>query len=76
MNGHVVDADKKFKVPSVDDGFDMMKCPHDPKAPVNQAIDCGCLTTPFMKGSQVITPVTKPFTERQLDDAGCVKGCA
>lgn len=33
MDGQIVDADKSFKVPSAGGGFDMMKCPHDPKAP-------------------------------------------
>jgi len=70
MDGQVVDADKKFKVPSAGGGFDMMRCPHDPKAPVDQVINCGCVAIPFMKGWQVMTPGAKPFTERELKQDG------
>lgn len=70
MDGQVVDADKSFKVPSAGGGFDMMKCPHDPKAPVDQVINCACVALPFMKGWQVVTPGAKPFTERELKQDG------
>jgi hypothetical protein len=66
MDGQVVDADKSFKVPSAGGGFDMMKCPHDPKAPIDQVINCGCVALPFMKGWQVMTPGAKPFSELEL----------
>lgn len=56
MDGQVVDADKSFKVPNPSGGFDMMKCPHDPKAPVEQIINCGCISLPWLKTWQVMTP--------------------
>lgn len=69
MDGQVVDADKAFKVPNPGGGFDMMQCPHDPKAPPEQVIACGCLSLPYMKSWQVMTPGAKPFSalELQLD---------
>lgn len=66
MDGIVVDADKAFKVSNPGGGFDMMQHPHDPKAPVEQVIHCGCVSLPWMKHWQVMTPGAKPFTEREL----------
>lgn len=66
MDGQVVDADKSFKVPNPSGGFDMMQCPHDPKAPPEQNIHCGCIALPWLKTWQVMTPGAKPFTEREL----------
>lgn len=66
MDGQVVGAKARFKVPNPGGGFDMMLCPHDPKAPIEQVINCGCTAIPHMKGWQVMTPGAKPFTEREL----------
>lgn len=66
IDGQVVEASKPFKVPNPGGGFDMMQCPHDPKAPVEQIIHCGCISIPWMKGWKVMTPGAKPFTEREL----------
>ncbi|MFE8644134.1 hypothetical protein ACFX58_03505 [Sphingomonas sp. NCPPB 2930] len=66
MDGQVVDVSKPFKVPSAGGGIDLMQCPHDPKAPVNQVINCGCIAVPFVKGWQMMTPGAKPFSEREL----------
>ena len=66
IDGQVVEASKPFKVPNPGGGFDMMQCPHDPKAPVEQIIHCGCISIPWMKNWKVMTPGAKPFTEREL----------
>lgn len=66
MDGQVVDAGKDFKVPNPSGGFDMMACPHDPKAPAEQVINCGCISIPWLKSWQVMTPGAKPFTQREL----------
>lgn len=66
MDGQVVDAGQSFKVPNPGGGFDMMKCPHDPKAPAEQIINCGCISLPWLKTWQVMTPGAKPFTQREL----------
>lgn len=66
MDGQVVDADKPFKVPNPGGGIDLMQCPHDPKAPAEQVIKCGCLSIPWMKSWQVATPGAKPFSEQEL----------
>lgn len=66
IDGQVVEASKPFKVPNPGGGFDKMQCPHDPKAPVEQIIHCGCISIPWMKNWKVMTPGAKPFTEREL----------
>lgn len=66
MDGQVVDAKQSFKVPNPRGGFDQMRCPHDPAAPAEQIINCGCLAIPFIKDWQVMTAGAKPFTEREL----------
>ena len=66
MDGQVVDADKPFKVPNPGGGIDLMQCPHDPKAPPEQVINCGCIAIPYMKGWAVATPGAKPFSELEL----------
>lgn len=65
IDGQVVDADKPFILPT-NNGTIKIMCPHDPKAPVEEVINCGCLSIPFMKGWQVMTPGAKPFTELEL----------
>jgi len=66
LDGQVVDAGKPFKVPNPGGGFDMMQCPHDPAAPPEQVIHCGCVSLPWLKSWQVMTPGAKPFTKREL----------
>ncbi len=66
MDGRVVEAGKPFKVPNPGGGMDMMECPHDPKAPPEQVIHCGCISLPWMKHWRVMTPGSTPFTEREL----------
>ena len=66
MDGQVMDADKPFKVPNPGGGIDLMQCPHDPKAPPEQVINCGCISIPWLKGWAVATPGAKPFTALEL----------
>ncbi|HEY9096135.1 MAG TPA: hypothetical protein VIN35_10355, partial [Hydrogenophaga sp.] len=66
MDGQVVGATEAFKVPNANGGFTMMQCPHDPTAPVEQIINCGCVCLPWLKGWQVMTPGAKPFTKKEL----------
>ncbi|MDD2711375.1 MAG: hypothetical protein PHU77_00505 [Simplicispira sp.] len=66
MDGQVVDTDKPFKVPNPGGGFDLMQCPHDPKAPPEQVICCGCIALPYIRGWQVVIPGAKPFTDLEL----------
>lgn len=70
MDGQVVGAKESFKVPNPGGGFDMMKCPHDPQAPAEQVINCGCVMLPTLKGWQVMTPGAKPFTKKELQQDG------
>lgn len=66
MDGQVVDVDKPFLVPNPGGGIDKMLCPHDPKAPPEQVINCGCIAIPYLKGWAVATPGAKPFSELEL----------
>lgn len=66
MDGQVVAADAKFRVPNGRGGFDMMLCPHDPAAPVGQVINCGCIALPHMAKWKVMIPGAKPFTDLEL----------
>lgn len=70
MDGQIVGAKESFKVPNPGGGFDMMKCPHDPQAPAEQVINCGCVMLPTLKGWQVMTPGAKPFTKKELQQDG------
>ena len=66
MDGQVVEADKPFLVPNPGGGIDKMMCPHDPKVPPEQVINCGCIAIPYLKGWAVATPGAKPFSELEL----------
>lgn len=66
MDGQVVDAGKTFKVPSMEGGFDMMLHPHDPTAPADQNINCGCIALPYRASWAVATPGAKPFSDLEL----------
>lgn len=66
MDGQVAEVGKPFKVPNPGGGFDMMRYPHDPQAPAEQVIRCGCISLPHLKSWQVMTPGAKPFTEMEL----------
>ncbi|CAN7564879.1 hypothetical protein [Acidovorax sp. LjRoot117] len=70
MDGQVVDADKPFLVPNPGGGIDKMMCPHDPKAPPEQVINCGCIAIPYLKGWAMATPGAKPFSELELKQDG------
>ena len=67
MDGQVVGADERFKVPSPNGGVDWMLGPHDPAAPAHQVINCGCIALPHKKEWQVMHPGAKPFTALELE---------
>jgi len=65
IDGQVVDVNKPFILPSYKGPVKMM-FPHDPTAPIEEVINCGCMAIPYMKGWQVMTPGAKPFTDLEL----------
>lgn len=69
IDGQVVDVGKPFIVPT-DSGPLKMMHPHDPTAPIEEIINCGCLSLPFMKSWQVMTPGAKPFSQLELQRDG------
>jgi hypothetical protein len=64
-DGQVVDVDQPFLIPS-HQGIVHMMHPHDPTAPVEEVINCGCLAIPFKSTWKVATPGAKPFSDREL----------
>ena len=70
IDGQVVGAKEAFKVPNPGGGVDKMQCPHDPSAPVEQVIHCGCVSLPWMKEWKVATPGAKPFTAKEVEMDG------
>ena len=66
IDGQVVGAREKFSVPNPGGGIDKMDCPHDPNAPVEQVIHCGCVMRPWKSTWKLTTPGAKPFSEKEL----------
>lgn len=66
VDGQVVGAKDQFSVPNPGGGIDKMKCPHDPNAPIEQVIHCGCVMLPWKKTWKVKTPGALPFSEKEL----------
>lgn len=66
MDGLVVQARAKFSVPNPNGGVDLMSGPHDPAAPPEQVIHCGCVVIPWKAEWAVQTPKAKPYTEQEL----------
>ena len=64
-DGQVVDVDQPFVLPSHQGPVKMMH-PHDPTAPIEEVINCGCLALPYRRTWTVMAPGAKPFTEREL----------
>lgn len=65
IDGQIVDAGKRYKLPS-DSGPVYMLHPHDPAAPAEEVINCGCVSMPYLKKFALSTPGAKPFSEREL----------
>lgn len=66
MDGTTVAVAKPFKVVTQDGGLIDMMHPHDPTAPAEEVINCGCMAIPRVKGWVVATPGAKPFTDLEL----------
>ncbi|HSV80106.1 MAG TPA: phage minor head protein [Ramlibacter sp.] len=69
VDGQVVDVDQPFTLPS-ENGPVKMLHPHDPAAPVEEVINCGCLALPYRSTWKVATPGAKPFSELELQQDG------
>lgn len=68
-DGQVVEVKKPFVLAS-DKGPVKMMHPHDPTAPIEEVINCGCIAIPWMKSWKVMTPGAKPFTELEIQGDG------
>lgn len=60
-DGQIVDVDQPFIV----NGIEMMY-PRDPKAPIKEVINCGCVQLPFMEHWDVRQPGRQPFSDREI----------
>lgn len=65
IDGQVVDASKPFTLPSHHGPIKMMH-PHDPTAPAEEVINCGCIALPYKANWKVVTPGARPFTDLEL----------
>lgn len=66
MDGQVVPVGQRFKVPNPGGGIDLMEGPHDPKAPAEQIINCGCIAIAHLAEWEVQTPGALAYSEREL----------
>lgn len=60
-DGQIVDVDKPFVV----NGVDLMY-PRDPKGPIKERVNCGCVQLPFMESWDVRQPDRQPFSDREI----------
>ena len=65
IDGQVQDVDQPFVLPSHEGPVKMMH-PHDPTAPIEEVINCGCLAIPYRSSWQVMTPGARPFSDLEL----------
>lgn len=64
-DGQVQDIDKPFVLPSEQGPVKLMH-PHDPRAPVEEVINCGCLAIPYRASWKVATPGARPFSDDEI----------
>ncbi len=60
-DGQIVDVDKPFKVNGVSLMF-----PRDPKGPVGERVNCGCVQLPYMESWEMRQPDRQPFSDREI----------
>lgn len=65
IDGQVQPAGQPFELPSLH-GVVQMQYPHDPAAPVEETINCGCVALAHVPGWEVMTPGARPFTALEL----------
>ncbi len=64
-DGQVQEVDQPFVLPGHQGPVKLMH-PHDPQAPVEEIINCGCLAVPYRDTWTVMTPGAKPFSKLEL----------
>jgi uncharacterized protein with gpF-like domain len=69
IDGQVQDVNKPFVLPTHDGPLKMMH-PHDPTAPIEEVINCGCIALPYRKSWAMATPGAKPFSEQEIKQDG------
>lgn len=65
IDGQRVALNEAFKLPTLAGVIDMLH-PHDPSAPAEEVINCGCVALPRVKGWAVATPGARPFSDLEL----------
>lgn len=70
IDGQLVDAGKPFRLLGADGGIVKMMHPHDPKAPIEEVINCGCIALPRVPGLAPAIPAAKPYTDEEIKRDG------
>jgi hypothetical protein len=65
IDGQIQPIDQPFKVPTNDGVIEMMY-PHDPTAPAEEVINCGCIALQALEGWDSAIPGAKPFTAEEV----------
>lgn len=60
-DGQIVDVDEPFIV----NGLELM-FPRDPKAPLEEVLNCGCVQIPYMESWDVRQPGRQPFSDEEV----------
>lgn len=67
IDGQIQPVDKPFALVAKKDGLPLfMMHPHDPAAPAGEAINCGCISIPYMTSWKVLNPGKMPYSELEL----------
>lgn len=70
IDGQLVDAGKPFRLLGASGGIVRMMHPHDPKAPIEEVINCGCIALPRVPGLAPAIPAAKPYTDEEIKRDG------
>lgn len=70
VDGQLVDAGKPFRLLGASGGIVKMMHPHDPKAPIEEVINCGCIALPRVPGLAPAIPAAKPYTDEEIKRDG------
>lgn len=70
IDGQTVNVDKPFRLVGVAGGVISMMHPHDPKAPLEEKINCGCIALPRVPGLTPAVPGAKAYTDEEIKKDG------
>lgn len=66
-DGQIQAVDQPFFIVSKKSGTTIyMMHPHDPKAPPEEVINCGCISIPHMRSWKMLNPGKRPFSQLEI----------